>query len=78
MRPSCTPVTRGLALDAAGVRTTNDGFVEIDEYLRTSQPHIYAAGDENGRSTHMSRSTTAGSSSTSSSAAAAARRWTGL
>jgi pyruvate/2-oxoglutarate dehydrogenase complex dihydrolipoamide dehydrogenase (E3) component len=47
-----TPVTRELGLDAAGVSTTNDGFVEVDEYLRTSQPHIYAAGDENGGPQH--------------------------
>lgn len=39
------PATRGLGLDAAGVRTTERGAVEIDEHLRTSQPHIYALGD---------------------------------
>lgn len=43
-----TPSTRGLGLDAAGVRTTDRGAVEVDEYLRTSQPHIYALGDVNG------------------------------
>jgi pyruvate/2-oxoglutarate dehydrogenase complex dihydrolipoamide dehydrogenase (E3) component len=42
------PVTRDLALDAAGVRTSDDGAVEVDEYLRTSQPHIYALGDDDG------------------------------
>jgi probable pyridine nucleotide-disulfide oxidoreductase len=42
------PATRGLGLDAAGVRTTSRGAVEVDEYLRTSQPHIYALGDVNG------------------------------
>jgi pyruvate/2-oxoglutarate dehydrogenase complex dihydrolipoamide dehydrogenase (E3) component len=42
------PVTAGLRLDAAGVRTTPNGAVEVDEYLRTSQPHIYALGDVNG------------------------------
>jgi pyruvate/2-oxoglutarate dehydrogenase complex dihydrolipoamide dehydrogenase (E3) component len=47
-----TAVTRDLALDAAGVRTTGDGFVEVDEHLRTSQPHIYAAGDDNGGPQH--------------------------
>jgi pyruvate/2-oxoglutarate dehydrogenase complex dihydrolipoamide dehydrogenase (E3) component len=47
-----TPVTRDLGLDAAGIRTTSDGFVEVDEYLRTSQPHIYAAGDVNGGPQH--------------------------
>ncbi|VVJ19485.1 Putative Dihydrolipoamide dehydrogenase (EC / Mercuric ion reductase (EC / PF00070 family [Amycolatopsis camponoti] len=42
------PVTDGLRLDAAGVRTTPDGAVQVDEHLRTSRPHIYAVGDVNG------------------------------
>jgi probable pyridine nucleotide-disulfide oxidoreductase len=42
------PVTAGLRLDAAGVRTTPDGAVEVDEHLRTSRPHIHALGDVNG------------------------------
>jgi pyruvate/2-oxoglutarate dehydrogenase complex dihydrolipoamide dehydrogenase (E3) component len=42
------PVTGALRLDAAGVRTTARGAVEVDEHLRTSQPHIYALGDVNG------------------------------
>ncbi|WP_394618679.1 dihydrolipoyl dehydrogenase family protein [Lentzea sp. JNUCC 0626] len=42
------PVTEGLRLDAAGVRTTPRGAIEVDEHLRTSQPHIYALGDVNG------------------------------
>jgi pyruvate/2-oxoglutarate dehydrogenase complex dihydrolipoamide dehydrogenase (E3) component len=42
------PATRDLGLDAAAVRTTERGAVEVDEYLRTSQPHIYALGDVNG------------------------------
>jgi pyruvate/2-oxoglutarate dehydrogenase complex dihydrolipoamide dehydrogenase (E3) component len=42
------PATRGLGLDAAGVRTGERGAVEVDEYLRTSRPHIYALGDVNG------------------------------
>ena len=33
-----------LNLEAAGVRIRKDG-VEVDEYLRTSNPNIYAAGD---------------------------------
>jgi pyruvate/2-oxoglutarate dehydrogenase complex dihydrolipoamide dehydrogenase (E3) component len=43
-----SPVTRDLGLDAAGVRTTAHGAVEVDEHLRTSQPHIFALGDVNG------------------------------
>ena len=30
------------------MRTTERGAVEVDEHLRTSQPHIYALGDVNG------------------------------
>ncbi|MFJ8364428.1 FAD-dependent oxidoreductase [Streptomyces sp. NPDC093984] len=42
------PATGGLALDTAGVRTTERGAVEVDEQLRTSQPHFFALGDVNG------------------------------
>ncbi|MCQ4083772.1 FAD-dependent oxidoreductase [Streptomyces sp. RB6PN25] len=42
------PATRDLALEAAGVRTTERGAVEVDEHLRTSRPHIFALGDVNG------------------------------
>ncbi|MGH3416145.1 MAG: FAD-dependent oxidoreductase [Actinocrinis sp.] len=42
------PATNGLGLDVAGVRTAKNGAVEVDEYLRTSQPHIFALGDVNG------------------------------
>lgn len=38
-----------LALDKAGVQTEGS-FVVVDDYLRTSAPHIYAAGDVTGRS----------------------------
>ncbi|MEU7911652.1 FAD-dependent oxidoreductase [Microbispora bryophytorum] len=46
------PVTRGLGLDAAGVRTTERGAIEVDEHLRTSRPHIYALGDVRGGRQH--------------------------
>lgn len=42
------PVTAGLDLPSAGVRTRPDGSIEVDEYLRTSQSHIFAVGDVNG------------------------------
>ncbi|MBP0460724.1 dihydrolipoyl dehydrogenase family protein [Streptomyces montanisoli] len=42
------PVTDHLNLQAAGVRTTARGAIEVDEHLRTSRPHIYALGDVNG------------------------------
>jgi len=42
------PATDGRGLARAGVRTTPSGAVEVDEFLRTSQPHIFAVGDVNG------------------------------
>jgi len=42
------PAVAGLGLEAAGVRTTPAGAVEVDGHLRTSQPHIFALGDVNG------------------------------
>jgi pyruvate/2-oxoglutarate dehydrogenase complex dihydrolipoamide dehydrogenase (E3) component len=42
------PAISNLGLEAAGVRTTARGAIEVDEHLRTSQPHIYALGDVNG------------------------------
>ncbi len=41
--------TAGLNLAAAGVETEPRGFVRVDEYLRTTSPHIFAAGDITGR-----------------------------
>jgi pyruvate/2-oxoglutarate dehydrogenase complex dihydrolipoamide dehydrogenase (E3) component len=38
------PMTKALNLEAAGVRYNSNG-VEVNDYLQTSQPHIYAAGD---------------------------------
>jgi dihydrolipoamide dehydrogenase len=38
-----------LNLAAAGVATDERGFVRTDDYLRTSTPHIFAAGDVTGR-----------------------------
>jgi pyruvate/2-oxoglutarate dehydrogenase complex dihydrolipoamide dehydrogenase (E3) component len=46
------PAICDLGLEAAGVRVTDRGAVEVDEYLRTSQPHIYALGDVNGGPQH--------------------------
>jgi dihydrolipoamide dehydrogenase len=39
------PYTDGLNLEAAGLKTDNRGKVDVDDYLRTSVPHIYALGD---------------------------------
>ncbi len=41
--------TVGLNLAAAGVQTTPRGYVAVDPHLRTSVPHIFAAGDITGR-----------------------------
>ncbi|WP_406724015.1 FAD-dependent oxidoreductase [Streptomyces sp. GD-15H] len=40
-----TPVTAGLGLEAAGVRLTDRGFVAVDDHLRTTADHVWAAGD---------------------------------
>jgi pyruvate/2-oxoglutarate dehydrogenase complex dihydrolipoamide dehydrogenase (E3) component len=39
---------RGMGLDKAGVALDPKGFVSVDQRLKTSQKHIYAAGDVNG------------------------------
>jgi glutathione reductase (NADPH) len=39
------PNTKGLGLDAVGVKTNQRGAVEVDEWQRTSVPNIYAVGD---------------------------------
>jgi dihydrolipoamide dehydrogenase len=41
--------TAGLHLAQAGIHTDRRGYVQVDEYLRTSAPHVFAAGDVNGR-----------------------------
>ena len=41
--------TAGLNLPAAGVETNTRGYVQVDSYLQTSAPNIFAAGDITGR-----------------------------
>ena len=43
--------TAGLNLAAAGVEVDARGYVRVDPFLRTSVPHVYAAGDITGRLT---------------------------
>ncbi len=43
------PNTDGLGLGNRGVEFRPDGGILIDEYLRTTNPDIYAAGDVTGR-----------------------------
>jgi pyruvate/2-oxoglutarate dehydrogenase complex dihydrolipoamide dehydrogenase (E3) component len=37
-----------LSLQTAGVEVDHRGFIKVDEHLRTSAPHIFAAGDTTG------------------------------
>ena len=39
------PNTQDIGLDLAGVQTNGEGEILVDEHLRTSAPHIFAAGD---------------------------------
>ncbi len=50
------PASADLNLSAAGVETDARGYITVDDYCRTSQEHIYAIGDVNGRGafTHTS------------------------
>jgi glutathione reductase (NADPH) len=43
------PNVHGLGLDAAGVKLGANGGIAVDEYSRTSVPHIYAVGDVTNR-----------------------------
>ncbi|MDR7418039.1 MAG: NAD(P)/FAD-dependent oxidoreductase, partial [Armatimonadota bacterium] len=43
--------TQDLQLDQVGVRTDDQGFVVVDEHLKTSAPNVWAAGDVIGRYT---------------------------
>lgn len=50
------PNTDDLGLDKAGVTVDKRGFIEVDDQLHTSVPHIWAMGDCNGKGafTHTS------------------------
>jgi len=50
------PNTEALAAEAAGIRLDDRGFIEVDEYLETSVPGVYAMGDVKGGPafTHLS------------------------
>src|ERR1700758_1529751 len=39
------PNTEALTPEAAGIRLNDRGFIEVDEYLQTSVPGVYAMGD---------------------------------
>ena len=40
-----TPNTSGIGLDAAGVRLTETGYIDVDPHLATSAPGVWAMGD---------------------------------
>ncbi|MEV0715009.1 mercuric reductase [Asanoa sp. NPDC050611] len=50
------PNTEALAPQAAGISVDDKGFIEVDEYLETSVPGVYAMGDVKGGPafTHLS------------------------
>ncbi|MDX1403296.1 MAG: FAD-containing oxidoreductase [Woeseiaceae bacterium] len=50
------PNTDDLGLQAAGIETNEQGFINVDEQLRTNVPGVWAIGDVNGRGafTHTS------------------------
>lgn len=50
------PASAGLNLSAAGVAVDENGYIPVDDHLRTNVPHIYALGDVNGQGafTHTS------------------------
>jgi pyruvate/2-oxoglutarate dehydrogenase complex dihydrolipoamide dehydrogenase (E3) component len=50
------PNTDDLGLDVAGIKTDGRGYIEVDESLQTSNPHVWALGDCNGKGafTHTS------------------------
>ncbi|GGK89198.1 FAD-dependent oxidoreductase [Rufibacter glacialis] len=42
------PMTEGLNLEAAGIKTDKKGYIEVDASLKTNVPNIWAMGDING------------------------------
>jgi pyruvate/2-oxoglutarate dehydrogenase complex dihydrolipoamide dehydrogenase (E3) component len=50
------PNTEALSPEAAGIHLNDRGFIEVDEYLETSVPGVYAMGDVKGGPafTHLS------------------------
>ncbi len=42
------PNSDTLQLEAAGIQTTDRGFIEVDDFCRTNVPGVFAVGDVNG------------------------------
>lgn len=49
MAASFVPNTKEIGLEAAGVKTSERGFIEIDERMATNVPGIWAIGDVTGK-----------------------------
>ena len=51
-----TPNSDSLDLDKAGVMTDDKGHIQVDDWLRTGVPGVYAVGDVTGgpQFTHIS------------------------
>jgi mycothione reductase len=47
------PNSDTLDLDKAGIKTTDRGFIETDDHMRTNVEGVYAAGDINGKQMFM-------------------------
>jgi dihydrolipoamide dehydrogenase len=43
------PLTDILHPERAGIKTTKEGWLEVNEYLETSQPNVWALGDADGK-----------------------------
>ncbi len=54
------PNTDTIGIEASGVRLADGGAVGVDPHLRTSVPHIWAAGDVIGRQMHNQLATPVG------------------
>ncbi|HKJ39997.1 MAG TPA: dihydrolipoyl dehydrogenase [Anaerolineales bacterium] len=46
---SFTPNSKGLGLEAAGVKVSDKGFIEINDKMQTNVPNIWAIGDVTGK-----------------------------
>lgn len=55
------PNTDNIAVEKAGVAVNERGEIEVDDYLRSRVPHIFAAGDVIGRQTGSQMATPVGS-----------------
>src|SRR5438128_7676548 len=55
------PNTDHIGIERSGVQLDSHGQVRVDEFLRTTVPHIFAAGDGSGQEQHAQMATPVGS-----------------